>query len=513
MTTLLIILLSLFLLALVAAPLFVSRLNEPLPDLRDPVMVDLEEERDALLRAIHELDNRADLSEERRAQLRTRYEAKAARVLRQIDERSADPVTDQAEAASRPPGRRVPWGGVILALTFVGIAAGLGSWVLPRTGQATVTSFFESDLDTARQLQALQQAVQNEPSALNLLALGDFYWENGDAEGAFDTYQRTVLELEEPPALALKRLALLLVATEPEQALELLERSAAADPGDPETLFYLAELQLLFADYRGARDTWQQYASLAAGADDERASARISLLDEVVPLVESLEGAEEPDAATLAALGDAWWRYGEQELAVDAYFTILTQVDPLHTEALSRTGQVLFTSGRVEEAVLFLDRAVSDGAEEPDALLFLGNGQYSLGEYEAAIRAWESYIEVVGEDAAGRVPGLIEDAEARLAGEEPAADPADVVQQAPEAETMPVSAEALYAQNCASCHGSEARGGTGPALAGNSRVSDAAMVENTIRFGRGSMPAFMAQLSGDEISLLVDYVTVELAPR
>ena len=82
MTTLLIILLSLFLLALVAAPLFVSRLNEPLPDLRDPVMVDLEEERDALLRAIHELDNRADLSEERRAQLRTRYEAKAARVLR-----------------------------------------------------------------------------------------------------------------------------------------------------------------------------------------------------------------------------------------------------------------------------------------------------------------------------------------------------------------------------------------------------------------------------------------------
>ena len=59
---LLIILLSLFLLALVAAPLFVSRLNEPLPDLRDPVMVDLEEERDALLRAIHELDNRADLA-------------------------------------------------------------------------------------------------------------------------------------------------------------------------------------------------------------------------------------------------------------------------------------------------------------------------------------------------------------------------------------------------------------------------------------------------------------------
>ena len=61
--------------------------------------------------------------------------------------------------------------------------------------------------------------------------------------------------------------------------------------------------------------------------------------------------------------------------------------------------------------MLFLDRAVSDGAEEPDALLFLGNGQYSLGEYEA-YPGLGSYIEVVGEDAAGRVPGLIEDAEA-----------------------------------------------------------------------------------------------------
>src|SRR5690625_860374 len=511
MTTVLIVLLSLFLLATVAEPLFVTRLNEPLPDLRDPVMVDLEEERDALLRAIHELDSRGDLSEERRSQLRLRYEAKAAQVLRQIDERSSDPSAATEQPASHAPGKRVPWGGVILALSFLGVAAGLGGWVLPRTGQATVTSFFQADLDTARQLQALQQAADNEPNALNLLALADFYWETGDAEGAFDTYQRAATELSEPPALALKRLALLQVSGDPELALELLEHSAAADPGDPETLFYLAELQLLFGDYRAARDTWQQYAQLEVTVDDERAALRIALLDEVVPLVESL--GDEPDADTLAALGDAWWRYGEQELAVDAYFQILTQLDPLHTEALSRTGQVLFTSGRVEEAVLFLSRAVGDGADEPDALLFLGNGQYSLGEYEAAIRAWESYIEVVGEDAAGRVPGLIEDAEARLAGEEPATDPAEVVQQAPEAETMPVSAETLYAQNCASCHGSEARGGTGPALAGNSRVSDAAMVENTIRLGRGSMPASMAQLSGDEISLLVDYVTVELAPR
>lgn len=508
MTVLVIVLLSLFLLALVAAPMFDGRLNDPLPDLRDPITVDLEEERDALLRAIHELDGRSDLSEERSSELRLRYEAKAARVLRQLDERAADPSAGEGGPVTRAPGRRVPWGGVILALSFLGIAAGLGGWVLPRTGQATVTSFFQGDLDSARQLQALQQSVNVDPNYQNLLALADFYWETGDPEGAFNTYQRAATELESPPAIALKRLALLQVSGDPELALELLEHSAAADPGDPETLFYLAELRLLFGDYAAARDTWQQYADLEVTDDADRAEARISLLDEVVPLVEQLS--DGPDADILAQLGDAWWRHGEQELAVDAYFTILTELDPLHTEALSRTGQVLFTSGRTEEAVLFLERAVTDGSVEPDALLFLGNGHYSLGDYEAAIAAWNQYVEEVGSEAAGRVPGLIEDAEARLRGDEPAAE-LPLGEEA--VESMLVSAETLYAVNCASCHGSEARGGTGPALAGNARAVDAGMVENTIRFGRGAMPAFMAQLTADEIGVLVDYVTAELAPQ
>ncbi len=501
-------LLALFLAALVAAPLLSADLADELPDLRDPVTVDLEEERDALLRAIRELDAREDMAEERRNELRTRYEAKAAKVLRQLDERSAQQAGLAPKVKQQPEARRVPWGGVALVVLCIGVAAGLGTWVLPRTGQATVTAFFESDLESARELQALQQAAAENPNAPNLLALGDLYWQLGDAEGAEATYRQAAETIEQPPAVALKRLGLLALSADPEQALALLEQSAAADSSDPETIFYLAELQLMFGQYEAARASWRQFQTLGTVIDGDRAELRLALLEELIPLNEQM--AADPDADTLAAIGRAWWDAGERELAADAYFTVLTQYDPLHTEALSRTGQMLFTSGQIEEAVILLERAYADGTQDEDALLFLGNGQFTLGEYEAAIEAWNAYIDLVGgPEAAGRVPGLIEDAQARLRGEEPA-DAAGPDVEPAELVTEPVAGQ-LYANHCAQCHGSTGAGGTGPALAGSARAADEALVENTVRFGRGSMPGFMAVLSSEEISLLVDYVTVELA--
>ena len=86
---------------------------DPLPNLRDPITQDLEEERDALFRAIQELDARADLPEQRRAELHTRYEAKAAKVLRALDERQAElrgqtPVKRPATPAPRALRRAQP---------------------------------------------------------------------------------------------------------------------------------------------------------------------------------------------------------------------------------------------------------------------------------------------------------------------------------------------------------------------------------------------------------------------
>ncbi|HLR47339.1 MAG TPA: cytochrome c, partial [Deinococcales bacterium] len=100
--------------------------------------------------------------------------------------------------------------------------------------------------------------------------------------------------------------------------------------------------------------------------------------------------------------------------------------------------------------------------------------------------------------------------------------PADDGQQASTGQTddvteapgeLQLSAESLFTANCASCHGSEAKGGTGPALAGNPRVADRGMVENTIRFGRGAMPGFMATLPSEAIDALSDYVSQELAAQ
>lgn len=528
MTAFLIIMLGAGLLVLIGAPLVVRGLADPLPDLRDPVTVDLEEERDALLRAIHELEQRDDLGTERREELRRRYEAKAARVLRQLDERAG---TAAARPKARPQaGARVPWAGVTLAVLFIGTVVALGGWILPRTGQATVTSFFQADLDSARQLRRLQRAAEREPTAENLLALGDFHWEAGDVEAVISTYSRVLDTLSPPPAEAAKRLGLLRMSEDPAGALELLELADSVAPGDPETVFYLAEMQLVFGDFEASRESWRAFLELddqAGGA--AQASARLELLDTIIPLYAQIAG-EGESRDLLVGVGDAWWQAGEQELAVDSYFRVLTEFDPFDARALSRVGQMLFTSGRTEEGVLLLERAVAEGGVDAEALLFLGNGHYTLENWESAITAWDAYVDMVGPDGAGRVPGLIEDAEARLAGREPSGSPAlpgapDDAAAAPQASaagpqdvteapgTLQLSAESLFTANCATCHGSQARGGTGPALAGNPRVADRAMVENTIRFGRGAMPGFMATLSGDAIAALSDYVSTELATQ
>lgn len=66
---------------------------------------------------------------------------------------------------------------------------------------------------------------------------------------------------------------------------------------------------------------------------------------------------------------------------------------------------------------------------------------------------------------------------------------------------------ALFATNCASCHGANGDGGTAPRLAGTV-VEKYPVVEDqlaVVRIGRGSMPAFGSQLSADEIRQIVDF--------
>ncbi len=521
LSTLLIVLVTLFLCAYVAVPLLWPGQADPLPDFRDPVTQDLEEERDALFRAIRELDVREDLPEARRAELRARYEAKAAKVLRALDEREAAlagrPVVTPAPARAR----RAP----VAALSLLGLmgvsALLLGGYVLPRVGeQATVTTADAGQLAAARSLQTLQRAADRDPSADNLLALADAYWQAGEADGAKTVYERITNEITPAPALAYRRLGFLALQDDLNVALAYLQKAKDADPNDLDTLFALGEVYFALDRTDEAVDSWNAFLAAPGGAGNAEVEARLETAQAVAPLVAAVNN--DPSEANLAALGDFYWSLEDRERAANAYFRVLTEANPENPVALSRVGQVLFFSGRTDDAVAVLERA--RGADDTDlqTLLFLGNGYFTLGAYEQAIGAWERYVEVAGgPTAAGRVPSLIEDARARLAGgttggtstsDAPAnAAPSAVAPNESNETVMTVSGEGVYAARCAGCHGAAGGGGAGPKLVGNARAADTDRLTRVIQNGRGMMPAFGSVLTKAELEAVVQYVSGTLS--
>ncbi len=72
---------------------------------------------------------------------------------------------------------------------------------------------------------------------------------------------------------------------------------------------------------------------------------------------------------------------------------------------------------------------------------------------------------------------------------------------------------ALFASNCASCHGADGGGGIGPQLSGGAVVRDFPNETDQIAVvtkGRGGMPAFGGQLSPDQIRQVVEYTRTGL---
>jgi mono/diheme cytochrome c family protein len=77
------------------------------------------------------------------------------------------------------------------------------------------------------------------------------------------------------------------------------------------------------------------------------------------------------------------------------------------------------------------------------------------------------------------------------------------------ASTAPTTPGAqIFAASCASCHGADGGGGTGPKLAGGAAAKRLPAVDDQIRFvtdGSGAMPAFGGQLSPTQIREVVEY--------
>jgi mono/diheme cytochrome c family protein len=67
--------------------------------------------------------------------------------------------------------------------------------------------------------------------------------------------------------------------------------------------------------------------------------------------------------------------------------------------------------------------------------------------------------------------------------------------------------KAVYAANCATCHGADLKGDKGPALLGRSAM-DLGYVETRIKFGvtGGIMPAFKDKLTDEEIASVANYI-------
>lgn len=480
----------------VAVPLLVPGTSDPLPDDRDPRLLELQEERDALFRAIRELEARSGMSAERLESLRNRYEAKAAQTLSAIDARKAELVGKRQRAAGGSPRRSATVPAVVLAV-FIGMAAVLPSYVLPRVGRdATVTT---TDVDAARRLQALMNAAANDPTADNLIELGDFYIEVGQFEDARAAYLQLAGRTDAPKG-AFQRLAMIDLQTDLPSALEWLKRARDVDPFDPDTLTWLTEVSYALGDLPTSLDAARALEEVNGGTDPQ-AGQRLAMLEELVPLSQAVT--DDPSKDNLLALADVFWRAGEQERAVDAYFQVLSRHDPLDVTALSRTGQMLLRAGRPDDAVMVIERAAEQAGSleqlEPSSLFALGNAYLETGAYESAATALRIYLDGSPADPLGAAV-LLDAAEARARGEEPSGSQAELA-----------LGQQVFAANCALCHGATGGGGVGVRLAGTPRAANVANVSDAVRFGRGMMPAFQATLTPPQLDGVVAYVTQVLA--
>lgn len=524
-TLVVIVVLALLLFFFIAIPLLFPKQADQLPDYRDPLKTDLEEERDALLRAIKELDSRDDLKEERRQTLAQRYQAKAAKVLTALDARNAE-LAGQPELAPTVPSasRSLPYGLLGLLAIMVISGAVMGGYVLPRIGNdGTVTTAFDDQLRAGEELKKLEKAVADDPSLQTRLALANGNWQvanefQDDARffEAATIYEQLINEEADVPAIGYFRLGLTQFGTDPNLALSNVEKAYELDPRDEDIQFFLAEAYVGVGRLDEAEPIYRAYLQSESGkANEEAVMERINFVQTLAPILKAAQ--EDPNEGTLMALGDSFWQLEQRQDAELAYGQVLMDHNRENSRALSRIGQKAFFDGNTEQAIGLLSAAknleIEEGEQSLQTLLFLGNAYFSVQLFEPAIEAWENYVEVAGgAEQAGRVPSLIANAQARLAGEvpEPIVGAGATASVATNVSTELSGAE-LYTQRCAACHGNAGQGGSGPALAGNNISGDVQRVTQIITNGKGLMPAFEFTLSEKEIAAIANYVVEEFS--
>lgn len=498
-TTIFIILIAVFAVVYVALPLITPKATDPLPDDRDPVLLDLVEERDALYRAIQELSDREDLPTDRKTQLRTRYEAKAAGVLNKIDAREAQ-LAGRAPRVGAPARRSATWPTVAMLAALVAMALALPTFVLPRIGQdATVTT---TDIPAAQRIVSLREETQKNPSVDAFGALADAYLEVGEVELAEQALMRA-LDMSGNKAAVYQRLAVIYLQRDLREAQHWLELAREESPTDPDTLYFLGEVAFTLGQLPRAQAEFEALVALPDFVPDDWVTGRVNLLRDIVPRAEL--AAAEPTMEHLLDLGDTLWEHEQYERALEAYYRVLIEHDADHVHSLARAGQAIGIAGRADDAASVIQRAalLAGGVEhlEQSAILMLADAEFELENYEQAAEAYGLFIEQATQ-VASTVRDRFASATALAAG---LPDPA--------AERMAVAqvGQQVFQLECAQCHGPSGEGGIGTRLAGNPRAANESNVLSAVRFGRGSMPGFMGTLSDDEITAVTEYVRQNIA--
>ncbi len=499
-TLIIIIILALVFFSYAAIPLIVPNQSDPLPDYQDPVKKELIEERDALLRAIKEIDNRSDLKDKRREDLKRRYEAKTAKVLRSLDEYSNKEVKTIKESK----GRGLPYAIFGLLVLMVVSATTLSAFVYPRVGNnLNSTASGVDQKRAAAQLKELLNKAESEPNEENLLAIAEYYWHRQDVDGSIKWYTKAIESLDPIPAIAAHRLGLLVLQTDIDKSLEYFTIAHNAEPGNLDTLYALGEVNFRLGNIDQAIKYLEDFVAQPEGAKFEDVQQRLESFKNIAPALNA--ATQDASDENLLALADAYWATQERELSANIYLNLLKKmdpavegIDPKNARIFSRIGQYFFIKGNNDDAITMLDRATTLNPDDMDGLLFLGNAYFSAERYKDAIKVWTRIVEAIGPVEAGRVPGLIESAQARIDA-----------QENPDAMT----GRQLFVANCTVCHGENGEGGVGPMLVGNKRAADRANVADMIKFGRGSMPGFGPKLSDIQQETLTDYIVKDLSQQ
>lgn len=228
---------------------------------------------------------------------------------------------------------------------------------------------------------------------------------------------------------------------------------------------------------------WQLGGLNSAEAQTVRTSVRLPGL--------AARAQQSGSVADELAWGKAAFDAGQYDQASAAYASALRQ-NPRQPEALRRLGIILLTKndGQADkaqaakpndQAFLLIRTAAQLAPNDAESQLLLGFALSRYGQDALALGALERYrsLNPQGRDADQLI--------AALRSRQNSADPG----------------LAVYAANCASCHGAAGGGGIGPSLlqAGLTREGVALIVKN----GKGAMPAF-PQITGKSLDALLNLV-------